>query len=161
MDVDELCDMFPALGRDVIVAHKRRHTTEDALVTALMSLQEEQGGVGARGQPEQKVVPKAAEPFHPVRGTPKVAVAAVGNSCVPIYWASFWSSNASKYAPLQKVNCAVVVVFVCTLHRLTHTQSDAEHALFFDRHFLEVPESEGRQEMGNVLSRLAKHPPNH
>lgn len=32
----------------------------------------------------------------------------------------------------------------------------AEHSLFFDKHFTEISEKEGKEEMRNVLSRLAK-----
>lgn len=157
MDVNALCDMFPALARDVIVAQKRVHKTEDALVTALMDLQEAQGGVAARGQPVKNVTPPAPAPSTPLaRGAPKVVVPSTGN--VPNYWHAYWESVKSKYAPLLKV--CWTMTFVLVSHT-TSCQADAEHALFFDRHFAEVSETEGKQEMANVLSRLAKHPPKH
>ncbi len=141
MEADELMSMFPSLTRATVDKALRDHRgNEDAVVSALMEAQERQGGVGGRGESSRNLAPPSPPPkvtVSPVQARKaKVAVACKDNGRTPLYFDAFWAKHGSEFAPLSK--------------------SDAEKSLFFDKHFAETSEEEGKEEIVNVLRKLKR-----
>jgi hypothetical protein len=137
MNVDELMSMFPALSRaQVQKAINDNRNNEDGVVTALIDIQERQGGVAGRdalSAGQLPTPPKITTSPLPPRHV-KVMVPCRGH--VPLYFDSFWDKHGAEFAPLSK--------------------KDAESSLFFDKHFAETSEPEGREEILNVLRKLKR-----
>lgn len=144
MEEGELHEMFPSLSLVSIRSEMRKHgRNEDALVSALMELQEKQGGVAA-GHEEEATAQRNHTPVS-IRVEPTVVpsspsvvklASTTRNPNVPAYWESFWTQHKRDFAQL--------------------TKEEAEKALFFDKHFVRTEEEEGKEEMLNVLRTLTK-----
>jgi hypothetical protein len=141
MDIHALQEMFPSLSSAQILEAKSKHKTEGALVSALLEIQERQGGVAYAGVPARTPHSTAKHSSTPTHQSSHVSLPHRGN--VPLYWEEFWEEQHRRrmFGELSK--------------------QEAEHALFFDDHFVHTDDVEGKEEMMNVLKRLAKHPPQH
>jgi hypothetical protein len=139
MEVDELMSMFPSLSRaQVQKAVNDNRGNEDGAVTACIEAQERQGGVAGRdalSAGQLSAPPKITTSTSPLPPRHvKVSVPCRGH--VPLYFDSFWDKHGAEFAPLSK--------------------KDAEASLFFDKHFSETNEAEGREEILNVLRKLKR-----